>query len=248
VNRQEDWEGGTWEGARRSRVLRAQKRSVRERLELLEAMGETSKRLAEAGAERRVDRHRLLIVPRWGAGPEDDWYPWLLAEVGRGRSFAPAVVADMPRPDEPVIEDWVARLSVLAGKDPAALANTVLVGHSVGCRAVLHFLAGLSPGLNVRGTLMVAGWWTVDEPWETLLPWIERPIDLDRARESAGEVRVLVSDNDPFTSDQQTNTRLWRERLGAAVRLVSGAEHFNSRREAEVLAELERLGSPPGGG
>ena len=49
---------------------------------------------------------------------------------------------------------------------------------------------------------------------------------------------VLLSDNDPFTSDFRENGRLWTERLGAEVVLVPGARHFNASQEPAVLDAL----------
>jgi predicted alpha/beta hydrolase family esterase len=146
----------------------------------------------------------------------------------------------MPDPDEPTIAGWRARIADLAGSDEATLADTILVGHSVGCQAVLHFLAGLPDPAKVRGTLCVAGWWSVDEPWETIRPWIENTPDPRRVLASCGELHVLLSDNDPFTADVAANERLWQERLGVVVEVVPAAGHFNRSAEPRVLAELVR--------
>lgn len=45
------WEAGTWEGARKTQIERALRLTVRERLEALEALSETSERLVAAGRE-----------------------------------------------------------------------------------------------------------------------------------------------------------------------------------------------------
>jgi serine hydrolase len=187
-----------------------------------------------------VGSSKLIVVPRWGARAQDDWYPWLQAELAGLEAFAPVVIGDMPDPDEPTIDRWRAGVADLAGSDATELAETVLVGHSVGCQAALHFLAGLPASTRVRGTFCVAGWWSVDEPWESIRPWIENPPDLGRVRASCGQVRVLLSDNDPYTADVAANGRLWQERLGAVVDVVPGAGHFNRSEEARVLAELLR--------
>lgn len=47
------WEAATWEGARRARIRRALELTVRERLEVLEALTETSARLVEIGKQAR---------------------------------------------------------------------------------------------------------------------------------------------------------------------------------------------------
>jgi len=198
-------------------------------------------RRGSPGAEQAVTpRQRIVVVPRWGARAQDDWYPWLQAELAGSRTFAPVVVGDMPDPDEPTIARWPARIAELVGSDAGVLADTILVGHSIGCQAVLHFLAGLPSSTRVRGTLCVAGWWTVDEPWESIRPWIENAPDLRCVRATCGQLRVLLSDNDPFTADAVANGRLWQERLGAAVDVVLAAAHFNRSEEPRVLAELRR--------
>lgn len=181
---------------------------------------------------------RVIVVPRWGATPHDDWYPWLRRALG---ARADVAVCDLPEPDEPVIRRWVPHVAAAVGREPAALARTVLVGHSVGCQALLHVLGGL--GAPVRGTLCVAGWWRVDAPWPSLQPWLRAAEghDLAAVRAAAGRLAVLLSDNDPFTADAEANARLWTERLGARVRVVPGAEHFNHAEAPAVLETLERL-------
>ena len=52
---QPGWEAGTWEGARRSGLRRALRLTVRERLEALEALAETSERLARIRVGERRD-------------------------------------------------------------------------------------------------------------------------------------------------------------------------------------------------
>jgi len=83
----------------------------------------------------------------------------------------------------------------------------------------------------------MAGWFEVDEPWPDILPWMTEAIDLASTRASAGAVRVLLSDDDPFTRDVVEQQRRFESELGASVRIVPGAGHFNSRGHAEVLEE-----------
>jgi len=184
---------------------------------------------------------RLLVVPRWAGTPRSDWYPWLVTALADGRAFAPVLVADLPEPGQPRLDTWPPAIGRLLGDDPAVLADTFVVGHSVGCQALLHALAALPAGVRVAGMLAVAGWWRVDNPWPTILPWQDRLPDLARVRAAVPAMTVLLSDGDPFTSDYHENATLWRERLGAAVEVVPGARHFNAAEEPAVLATLLRL-------
>ncbi len=181
---------------------------------------------------------RLCIVPRWAGGPERDFYPWLRRELAARGRFAEVLSPEMPDPGTPTIEAWTARIAEEVGHDAAALERTVLLGHSVGCQAVLRFLAGLPAGVHVAGALLVAGWFWVDNPWPTLRPWMDTPIDLAAVRAACPRLTVLLSDNDPFTTDFAANQAAWEERLGAEVRVLPGAKHFNAADEPAVLEAL----------
>lgn len=184
---------------------------------------------------------RLVVIPRWAGTPASDWYPWLQRELGKDpvRTFDEVVVPAMPNPNEPTISAWVSRVRQVLGADPQELARTVIVGHSVGCQAVLRALAELPEGLCVNGVLCVAGWFWTDAPWPSLMPWIETPLDVSRARDAAaGRIAVLLSDNDPHTWDWRANRKAWQERLNATAVVAPGASHFNSGQSPIVLKTL----------
>lgn len=177
---------------------------------------------------------RLLIVPRWSGHPDSDYYPWLrrsLVERGFGGSFD--AVPLLP-PDAPDLEATVAavRERLSAGGEAS---RTLVLGHSVGAQAVLRAIAELPDGTSVGAMLLVAGWWTVDQPWPAIVPWIDEPFAWGRARAAAGERVVLLSTNDPFTADVQQNKGLFEARIGADVRIHEGAAHFNAAEEPVVL-------------
>lgn len=184
---------------------------------------------------------RLIVIPRWSGTPASDWYPWIASELHafQPRPFYPVVVDAMPDPDEPTIPAWVGRVLQLLGGDPDEIARTVMVGHSVGCQAILRALAGLTESLHVNGVLFVAGWLWTDEPWDSLIPWIETPFVPARAQDAANRrIVVMMSDNDPYTSDWRSHRAAWQERLSASVVMVSGVEHFNGEQYPIILQTL----------
>ena len=186
-------------------------------------------------------QRRLLIVPRWAGRAGSDFYPWLGEQLAAlpDRPFAPVVVPDLPDPDTPRLDTWPPAILSALGTDPAELARTVVLAHSVGCQAALHALAA-APA-PIAGMLAVAGWWTVDRPWPSITPWLSAHPDLARVRTNLGALLVLLSDDDPFIADHAGNAALWRERLGARVQLVPGGKHFNVAAAPPVLAALRSL-------
>lgn len=178
-----------------------------------------------------MDPDRIVLIPRWSGTADSDFYPWLRDQLGREVETVPL----LPAPNAPEVAATVAAALRILGSDPEALARTLVIGHSVGAQVAMRALASQPEGASVRALVCVAGWWTVDQPWPSLLPWQE-PFDVARVR--AGSVRVVISDNDPFTADHRTTARLFAERIGAEVTVVSGAKHFNQPIEPAVLAAL----------
>jgi predicted alpha/beta hydrolase family esterase len=186
---------------------------------------------------------RLVLVPRWGGTAAHDFYPWLVEQVP---GIEVAVCALAPSAGAPSVADTMAALAAVLGREPARLATTIVMGHSVGGQAALRTLAALASGLRVRGLLYVAGWWTVDRPWESLLPW-QSAFDWTALADRVGAVRVLISDDDPYTSDWQETRRLFEQRVAATVTVVPGGRHFNATPQPQVVSELAALAAAPFG-
>ena len=184
---------------------------------------------------RSVSLDRILLVPRWSGRRDSDFYPWLgrtLAERGwRGE----LEVVSLRPPDAP---DLAATVEAVRGRlaPPARASRTLLIGHSVGAQAAIRALAEMPPGIEVAALLGVAAWWTVDDPWPAIEPWIETPFDWSRARSAARRRVVMLSTNDPFTADADRTRRLFEERLAADVRIQPEAAHFNATEQPSILA------------
>ena len=88
--------------------------------------------------------------------------------------------------------------------------------------------------------VVVASRWDVDEPWPSILPWQSLGHDAEHIHAALGRPLVLLSDDDPFTSDWRRNRDEWVERLDADVRVHPGAKHFNAARESAVLAAIRK--------
>jgi hypothetical protein len=203
---------------------------------------------------------RLCIVPRWGGTSNSDWYPWLRAQDEVQSRFDEDEILgpEIEVPGTPTIDAWMASLTAACGTGPGSaeiLARTAFIGHSVGCQAVLRYLASLPAGVRTAGCVLVAGWWTVDEPWDSLQPWLVPPgvagvpagdpaLWLERVRAASPRFLVLISDNDPFTADWQATKAAWQERLGATVRVIPGAKHFNATEAPAVVDALLELTEP----
>ena len=196
-------------------------------------------------------RPRVCIVPRWAGNQDMEWYNWLCATATVKDSFGTVLRPDVSDWQEPAIESWIATLTETCGHDPADLSSTYFIAHSVGCQGVIRYLATLPEGTAVAGCLLVAGWWTLDAPWDSILPWEypldsagkppAHPIDLGRVRAVCPRIVTLISDNDQFTSDWQQTKRDFERRVNAQVKVIPGAGHFNATESPVVRDALSEL-------
>ncbi len=165
---------------------------------------------------------KAFIIHGWGADSKSDWIPWLKKELEKKNFevFAP----DMPDTDEPIIEDWLNSLEeLLADLDE----DSILIGHSIGCQAIMRHLERLEDKI-VDKIIFVAPWFNLkgleDDEWGIAKPWIETKIDFDKLKKSNQELICLFSDNDTFVSIE--NEKLFKENLDAKTIVLKDRGHF----------------------
>lgn len=186
--------------------------------------------------QQQMDNKRLVVVPRWAGTSSVDWYPWIKDALKAKFPTLNVHILDMPNPTTPTIENWVGHLRK---ELPTIDKNTYLVGHSVGCQTVVRYLEKAQG--EVGGALFVAGWFHVDNPWPTLLPWVNTPIDFQAVQAKGNNFRVLLSDNDQYTPNYEVNAKLWKENIGAHVTIAPNAKHFNAAEEPAVLQQITEM-------
>lgn len=62
-----------------------------------------------------------------------------------------------------------------------------------------------------------------------------------RVRANARRVQLIVSDNDPFTSDHRATVARFERALGATATVVPGGLHFNRETQPAVLEAIAAI-------
>jgi predicted alpha/beta hydrolase family esterase len=180
---------------------------------------------------------RVHIIPGRGAHPDDYWYPWVRSTLEQS-GFA-VTILQLPDPDKPKKSTWMNALIPLVGELDEV---TYLIGHSVGCQAVLRLLEGLPPGRMIGGTVLVAGWVSVPS-WEgrsetekaVLNDWLNPPLHLANLAAKSKKFTAIFSDDDPFVPKE--NWEACENQLKAKVIIKHHYDHF----EAKVLRQLPEV-------
>jgi predicted alpha/beta hydrolase family esterase len=183
----------------------------------------------------------IYLIPRWAGDIHSDWYDWLSTEI-KLKYQIDIIRLEMPDWNEPNVTESV---SFLTSNVKELDENTYFIGHSVGCQAILRFLnehSKTNKQLKIGGFLFIAGWLEVDNPWISLKPWLEiESIDFESISNNVDFKKLVISTNDPFTSDYEKNKSLFNTHLNAKTSIYPNRLHFNREKEADVLHEVEEL-------
>jgi len=183
---------------------------------------------------------RAFIIHGYLSYPQEAWLPWLKIELEkRGYDVS---LPSMPDPDRPAISEWVGFIAKLVGEPDR---NTVMIGHSLGCQAVLRYLETVgATGKSVRRTVLVAGIFPTgmspDEADErtdrdpVLRPWLTTGLDPEKVRKAAGKCTVILSDDDPYLPLGMAAAS-FQTMPEAKIVIEHGRGHFN---EDNGLTEL----------
>ena len=179
---------------------------------------------------------KVIIVHGWEGSPEEPIHKWLSLEL-RTKGYE-VIAPEMPEAETPVIEKWLAKLNEVSNPD----VETIFVGHSIGCQAVLRYLEKLPENIKIKGIVLIAPWMKLDsqtleeegeEVKEVAKPWMETPIDFRKVKVHTENITAIFSDNDPYVPVSQKD--LFERELGAKIIIEHEKGHFT---ESDGVAEL----------
>ena len=180
-------------------------------------------------------KKRAYIVHGWEGTPQEGWFPWLKERL-QAKGFE-VVVPQMPEANNPKIGPWVAKLQETITEPDS---QTILIGHSIGCQAIMRYLELLPVGVKIGRCVFVAGffklkWLEADEEWEVAKPWLETPLDTKKILTHCSIFKTIFSDNDQFVSVDQADD--FKKRLQAEVVMLHQRKHFSGSENTFELPE-----------
>ncbi len=185
---------------------------------------------------------RVIIVHCWGGDAEYAWYPWVKKEL-EARGFSVSV-PDFPDTENPRMDAWVSLLFEIVG---APNEELILIGHSIGCAAIMRYLEKLDDTQKVGRVVLVAGF-NENVGFDEIQNFFDTPIDLEKIRtKSKNGFFAIHSDNDPYVDMKYAD--ILKEGLGAQVIVKHAAGHFSGATDGEetclelpdVVESVERL-------
>ena len=164
----------------------------------------------------------VVIIHGYKGKPESNWKPWLSSEL-ETRGFK-VDIPSMPSSETPLQSSWVEMIAKIVGQPTS---DTFLVGHSLGCIAILNYLETLQQGETIGAALLVAVFGGRFEGYQGQHDsFFSHKLNWQTVRNHCRNFVAIHSDDDPYIKIDQME--LFKDKLGSKGVLVRGMGHFGS--------------------
>ena len=180
---------------------------------------------------------KIIIVHCWEGNHDVNWYPW--AKVQLELKGHDVFVPDMPDPSKPTIEKWVAELEKIIGTPDG---NTYLIGHSIGCQAILRYLE--KSNSPIGGALFVAGWFYLEnlkdkQSAKIAGPWINTPINIEKIKKNLPKSVLIISNNDPYGAFDKNKKEFGK--FCSYIYTLPESGHITNPVQPSIINQFEKL-------
>ena len=162
---------------------------------------------------------RAFVFHGYGATPTDHWFGWLANEFEAAAIHTRVPV--LPHPLEPDAKLWEETVGTTVGVPDE---HTVIVAHSLGCLAVLRYLASLQGPWHLGMLVLVSGFVGRLPVLPELDQFIQDGCDVSGIAEHIDRIIIIRSDDDPLVPPAITDRLAGL--LGVSARVIAGAGHF----------------------
>ena len=186
-----------------------------------------------------TNKQRIFLIHGWTGHANKDWFPWG-KEVLTQRGYE-TTVPEMPDSDNPICKVWIDKMHQLI--DPPK-PNDILVGHSIGCLAVLRYLETLNENQRVGKVILIAPWETLSDiaienenDRKIFKDWTQPPVNYSLIKTKVSSFVTLFSKDDPMVPFGK-NQKLFAKKLNPQMVIVDKMGHFS---QEDGVTELPQL-------
>ncbi|VVC03552.1 Serine hydrolase [Candidatus Bilamarchaeum dharawalense] len=164
----------------------------------------------------------VFIIHGTGGHPQENWFPWLNAELTKLRMRV--IVPQFPTPENQTPKTWFDVFEKYKGD---FTQDSILVAHSLGGAFALRILE--QSNVRIKATFLVAAPIGVRpiKNWDGDQPFIGQPFDWTRIKQNGGRITVFHSEDDQMVS--VGNERTLAKNLDAEFVGLPTAGHFNAK-------------------
>lgn len=178
---------------------------------------------------------KIIFVHGYTASSKVDWYPNISKQLDKlGIEYS---IPDLPGDEFPHSKDWI---EIIKREVDSTDKQVVLVGHSLGTRAVLLYLDQYQEKVNP--VILIAPLSNEvsnadRQDGETYPDFFEYKIDLNKIKGLADKF-VVVHSKDDSSLDYETHGVVLANELGAKLITFEDRDHFSEPENAPIILEV----------
>lgn len=135
---------------------------------------------------------QVNVIHGYTASPEENWFPWLQAQADLHRIELNVLRLDPS--ERPKLQVWNQQIHDQLG---SLNEDSVLIAHSLGCLAILHYLSHELQQQRIRKLILVAGFNGRLGRLDEVNPFIDAAvIDFELLKQQIAECVVIYSKGD----------------------------------------------------
>lgn len=166
---------------------------------------------------------RVILIHGWDGHPGDHWKKWFKGTlIGKGIRVIEPQLTGGRYPDLSV---WNKEIKEAIGSPDM---DTCVVGHSLGCIALVHYLRNLKEEQKIAGAVFVAGFSSDiglhNDAESSIAKFYLTPKEVEGAKKHCDRFVAIVSDNDPAVP--VTKALEFQKELDAELILEHNKGHF----------------------
>lgn len=180
---------------------------------------------------------RIIFIHGYTASSHADWYPAIKPELDKlGVDYS---IPDLPGGENPHSANWV---EIIRKEVESSTKPVVLVGHSLGTRAVLLYLDKYQKKVD---TVILIAPLSNDianaerRGGEAYPDFFEYKIDSQKVKKLANKVVIVHSKDDSSLDYEKHGVSLAKE-LGVKLITFDGRDHFSDPENAPYVLEILR--------
>ena len=163
--------------------------------------------------------NKVYIIHGWTGWPGEGWFPWLKQKLA-----SQGVKVTIPTMTADIVPESAAWLKVFNKTIKSPTDNTVLVGHSLGCTAILNYLNQSSVHYKFKAIVLVAPF-VRDIGIEEINDFINKDLNWDRIKKKVDKIVVVHSQDDKVVPI--TEGKYVANKLNAEMMEVEDYQHFS---------------------
>jgi len=177
--------------------------------------------------------YKLIFVHGYTASSKDDWYPQISPLFDKKR--VDYSIPDLPGGEYPNNKEW---LKIIKKEVDNTNKPIILVGHSLGTRAVLLFLD--QNDVKLKGVLLIAAFnnslGNAKRRGGKYGNFFEYTVDIEKIKTRAEKFVVMHSKDDDHIDFSQGKEIT--EELGAKLKVFENRLHFSDSSNAPIILKV----------